>query len=94
MPPKPFFLFCTVLLISLNASSQLHLRANNDSAFQKTGLSILPQNFYTKHTGFACKAEARLQQQIKLPLFFRLGTKEYVDRLERKPGSYVGRAHE
>ncbi len=85
------FLFCTSLLISLKAASQLSYRANGDTAVKKNSLQILPQNFYIKNLGFVCKKEFQLQKLISIPVFFRLGTKEYVDRLERKPNSFVGR---
>lgn len=91
MAPTPVFLFCTALLISLKAAAQLHLRPLADSNTQKINLRVLPQNFYTNHMGFVCKKEAQLQKTLSLPLFFRLGNKEYVDRLERKPQFYTGR---
>jgi hypothetical protein len=90
MALRPALLFYTALLISLKASSQLHLRQTIDSGKRNVQLRVLPQNFYTKHMGFMCKKELQLQKLMALPLYFRLGTKEYVDRLERKPNYFEG----
>jgi hypothetical protein len=73
-----------MMLNSLKAASQLHLRPVPDSIDGKRIIGIVPQNFYNNHTGFFCKKEVQLQKVVKMPVFFRLGTKEYVDRMERK----------
>ena len=78
-----FFIIC--LLNSWEAASQLHLRPYGDSIAQKVSLRVLPQNFYSQHLGFFCKKEVQLQKLTRLPVFFRLGEKSYVDRLEGKP---------
>jgi hypothetical protein len=93
--PKPMtgrvcFLFCTMLLISLKASSQLHFKANSDSSPTKINLQVLPQNFYIRTLGLSCRTELQVQKALKMPVFFRLGSKEYVDRLERKPNAGFG----
>jgi hypothetical protein len=92
--PKPMtgrslLLFCTLLLISWEAASQLRLRPTVDTTANKVSLQVLPQNFYTKNLGFTCRTELQVQKALKLPVFFRLGNKEYVDRLERKPNSSI-----
>ena len=50
-------------------------------------MPVLPRNFYNQHLGIICKKESQLQQQLRLPLFIRLGSKAYVDYLEQKPNS-------
>ena len=71
----------------LNAASQLHLPPvqHSNAPFRKAFL--LPQNFYTQHRPFFCKKEDQLQKRTGMNLFFRLGTKDYVDWLERKPNA-------
>jgi hypothetical protein len=73
-----------VLLNSSKATAQEGFRRKGDSSFQKISLNVLPQNFYNQHLGFFCKKEIQMQRLTSLPLYFRLGSKEYVDGLEGK----------
>ncbi|ULQ52228.1 hypothetical protein [Flavihumibacter fluvii] len=41
-------------------------------------------NYFTRHWGIFCEGEWRLEKKTGLPLRFRLGSLEYVDRLEGK----------
>ena len=55
----------------------------------KTIPAIVPNTFsisnqYYEHLGFFCKVELRLEQKNKLPIKFRLGEVQYVERLEGK----------
>jgi hypothetical protein len=79
--------FFAVVLTQTKASSQLHLRPLVDSAAQPFSLRVLPQNFYTQQLSFFCKKEVQLQKLTSLPLFIRLGSKDYVDYLEKKPNA-------
>ena len=47
-------------------------------------LSMISPDTYTRHFGYFCKKELQIQKAIQLPLFFRLGNLEYVNRLEGK----------
>jgi hypothetical protein len=49
-----------------------------------TQFSYLPANFYSQHMGIMCKQELFLQKTINLPIFFRLGSVQYVNYLEGK----------
>jgi hypothetical protein len=82
-----FLFLLSVLLNSLKAASQLRLGAMPDSVSKKINLRPLPQNFYNQHLGYFCKKEVQIQKAVALPLFFRLGSKEYVDWMERKPNA-------
>lgn len=80
-----FLLLC--VLNSTKAAAQLSLKASEDSSTKIFLVKPLPQNFYNKYTGFFCQKEFQLQRAIKLPVFIRLGSKEYVDYLEKKPNA-------
>lgn len=77
-----------LLLNSLESASQLTSRPKTDSLPPRFSLAVLPQNFYNQHLGFFCKKEAQFQKKTAVNLFFRLGTKEYVDWKEGKAASY------
>ncbi len=45
----------------------------------------IPQDYYTKGFGFFCKQELKMQE-AHVPLAFRLGSMDYCNWLEQKPG--------
>jgi len=81
------FFLVVMLLNSIKAASQLNLKPRPDSAQRKISLQVLPQNFYNQSLGYFCKRELQLQKATKVPVFIRLGSKEYVDYLEKKPNA-------
>ena len=50
-------------------------------------MPLVPRNFYTQHLSFFCRQEWQLQKRTNLNVFVRLGSKDYVDYLERKPNA-------
>jgi hypothetical protein len=80
-----FFFFTCFLLFQGDALAQLRLTALSDSAKAGFSLPVLPQNFYNQHLSFFCKKEAQLQKLTSLPLIIRVGSKDEVDYLEKKP---------
>ena len=79
--------FTAMLLNSMKAASQLSLTKAQDTVEKNISLKPLPQNFYSQHTGFFCKKELQLQKITSIPLYIRIGSKEYVDYLEKKPNA-------
>jgi len=60
------------------------------STFPENNGQTIPQNYYAQHLGFFCRQELKMQQ-AHVPLTFRLGSMEYCNWLEQKPGySYFG----
>jgi hypothetical protein len=81
---RRILLFLALICCSTAVNAQqLHWPAKDSMGFSKS-LLIIPKNYYVQHLGFFCKTEWRLQKFTSLNLFVRLGSKEYVDYLERK----------
>lgn len=76
--------FLCGMLISARSAAQLRLRPLADTSEKQIDLKVLPRNFYSQHLGYFCKKEVQLQRSLSLPLFIRLGSKEYVDYMEGK----------
>lgn len=81
------FFFFAILAFSMKAASQQRLPALSDTAAMRISLRVLPQNFYNQHLSFFCKKEVQLQKLTSLPIYFRVGSKDYVDFLEKKPNA-------
>jgi hypothetical protein len=47
--------------------------------------NCIPNNYYARHLGFFCRQELKMQQ-LHVPVTFRLGSTDYCNYLERKPG--------
>ena len=77
-------LFAMMLLNSMEAASQAGLGQKHDSTVKPLSLRVLPQNFYTSTLSYTCKKEIQVQKFTRLPFYFRLGSKDYVDYLEGK----------
>jgi hypothetical protein len=45
-------------------------------------IKTVPPNLPTQNLSFFCRQELQLQKATRLPLYIRLGSKEYVDRME------------
>ena len=83
-------LVCIAILttfFSLKSFAQLASIKYTDSLPAIRSITVLPQNFYNQHKGYACKKEDQLQRATGLNVFIRLGSKNYADYLEGKPNT-------
>lgn len=93
---KTICLFVNLFLISaaLNAQLQLLPRSQRNissntfmqkiDSLKQQPVKILPPDHYVKGLGFFCKKELQLEKATKIPFRFRLGTLDYVNKMEGK----------
>jgi len=79
--------FPAFFIVSLKAASQQRFAPLHDNISKPVSLRVVPQNFYKQCLPLSCKGELQLQKLTSLPVYFRVGSKDYVDYLEKKPNA-------
>ena len=89
---KICFFVNLLLILSLSAKAQ-----RKDTSTMKRIIiddsiihlpACLPPNFYSLHLSFFCRKDLQVENAIKVPLHFRLGSVAYCDALEGKNNSH------
>jgi hypothetical protein len=89
---KCCFYIAVLFAISISAKAQIRTdttihKFSNDS-LKYFSLHVLPSNYYSSNLSFFCKKELQVQNALKVPLRFRLGSVAYCDAMEGKNNSH------
>ncbi len=99
---EKFFIFCMIFVVKISVAQQISPEPNTIKGFnvalfpqtvpakgQAVEKNYIPANFSVKNLGFFCKQELKFQSLTRLPLFFRLGSLDYCNRMEGKKNAGI-----
>jgi hypothetical protein len=86
MDLKNALLILLILFLQINISAQQILPTNKkrSDSLLHVPIRLVPSDYYSKGLGFMCKKELQVEKASKIPFRLRLGSIEYVDKLEGK----------
>jgi hypothetical protein len=72
-----------------NTFSYSFVNNSYSKLYNNLPVSNIPSNFYCTNLGFFCKQEIKIENAVKIPLKFRLGSVQYCDWMEGKKGASI-----